>query len=136
MKGVGADHPYWEALRDGRVSQQQCSDCQQWHWPAVYRCSHCGSWEQQWHEVEPRGRIYSWTRSHYDFGGPREHGLPSVSVLVELEHASKTRLLGTLEGNPAQLRIGDQVSGQVMHVEFDGESLPTLRWQLTDQGEH
>ena len=61
MKGVGADHPYWEALRDGRVSQQQCSDCQQWHWPAVYRCSHCGSWEQQWHEVEPRGRIYSWT---------------------------------------------------------------------------
>ena len=136
MKGVGADHSYWEALRQGRIKLQQCSTCQQWNWPAVYRCGNCGSWEHEWHDVEPTGHIYSWTRSHYDFGGPREHGLPFVSVVVELDHVGGRRLLGTLEGNPEQVHIGDRVSGRVINVEIDGEHIPTLRWQLTEHGEH
>lgn len=128
MKGLGADTPYWQSLQDGQLKLQQCSHCSQWHWPAVWRCGECGSWEQQWRPVEARGRIYSWTRSHYDFGAPKGLPLPYVSVVVELEGADRLRLLGHLaEG--AQPAIGSPVRGEIFHCEIDGETIPAWRWQ-------
>ncbi len=130
MKGLGADAPYWQALQQGQLKLQQCSDCSQWHWPAVWRCGECGSWEQQWREVTPRGRIYSWTRSHYDFGAPKGLPLPYVSVVVELAEAGNVRLLGHLAANSdEQPAIGMAVEGELFHCEVDGESIPAWRWQ-------
>ncbi|MFC5697443.1 Zn-ribbon domain-containing OB-fold protein [Pseudomonas sp. GCM10022186] len=128
MKGIGADGEYWAALAQGKLKMQRCNGCGQWHWPAVWRCGECGSWEQSWHEVEPRGRIYSWTRSWYDFGGPRDLPVPYVSVVVELDGAGGKRLLGTLDASDLEPAIGQRVSARPRADEFEGEPLLSLRW--------
>lgn len=126
MKGIGADGEYWAALAQGKLKMQRCAGCGTWNWPAVWRCGECGGWEQIWEEVAPQGRVYSWTRSWYDFGGPRDLPVPYVSVVVELDGVGGKRLLGALEGGePA---IGLAVTAQVRVSEFEGEALLSLRW--------
>ncbi|MBT8766750.1 Zn-ribbon domain-containing OB-fold protein [Metapseudomonas boanensis] len=128
MKGIGADGEYWAALAQGKLKMQRCDGCGHWNWPAVWRCGECGSWEQSWHEVEPRGRIYSWTRSWYDFGAPRDLPVPYVSVVVELDGAGGKRLLGTLDTSDLEPAIGQRVSARPRADEFEGEPLLSLRW--------
>jgi uncharacterized OB-fold protein len=130
MKGLGADKPYWDSLLDGKVRLQQCAQCRKWNWPAVFRCGDCGSWEHSWQEVEAAGKIFSWTRCWYDFGGPREYTAPFVSVVVELNNNAKTRLLGVLEQDDQEVRIGDPVTGRIAFCTFDNEQIPALRWTL------
>lgn len=132
MKGLGADRAYWDALASGVVKMQQCAGCEKWNWPAVWRCGECGSWEHRWSEVEPKGRIFSWTRTWHDFGAPAELGLPFVSVVVELDGAGGKRLIGTLSDQDAEIKIGQAVIGEIQPVSFEGESIPALRWRLAD----
>lgn len=131
MKGLGADKPYWDSLLEGKVRLQQCTKCSKWNWPAVFRCGDCGSWDHTWTEIETKGKIYSWTRCWYDFGGPKEYVAPFVSVVVELNNAAKTRLLGTLDQGDAEVHIGDPVEGRIEFCTFDNEKIPALRWTRT-----
>lgn len=135
MKGIGADGEYWAALARGKLKMQQCVGCNQWHWPAVWRCGECGSWQQQWHEVAPRGRIYSWTRSWHDFGAPLDLPIPYISVVVELDGVDGKRLLGTLDSSAAEPAIGQPVTGRIHHYEFEGEALQSIRWSLLESPE-
>jgi uncharacterized protein len=135
VKGLGADRAYWDALNDGVVKLQQCAGCEKWNWPAVWRCGECGSWEHVWRGVEPKGRIFSWTRTWHEFGAPVELGLPFVSVVVELDGVGGRRLIGTLAETDADVRIGQRVKGEVHRVTFEGESIPALRWHLVDSSE-
>lgn len=63
MSGLGAAGEYWKALGQSIVKMQQCSGCDKWNWPAVLRCAEYGSWEHHWRQVEPKWRIFSWTRT-------------------------------------------------------------------------
>jgi len=130
LRGPGADEHYWNALSAGRVEMQQCAQCARWHWPAVWRCGECGSWQHTWHEVEPRGTVFTWTRTWHDFGTPRQLGLPFVTVVVSLDGAGHRRLMGTLVGDDSHLRIGAPVSGEIGSLQVDGQDLPVLRWRL------
>jgi uncharacterized OB-fold protein len=125
---LGADAEYWKALHQGVVKMQRCTGCGQWHWPAVWRCGECGSWEQGWHAVAPAGRIFSWTRNWHDFGWSSPVGLPYVPVAVELDGAGGRRLLGVLDSADGEVCIGQRVTGQVQCIEWAGESVPALRW--------
>ena len=130
MKGVGADEPYWLALSAGQLKLPECSACGKAHWPAVWRCGECGSWEQQWTSFELSGTIFSWARTWHEFGASKEFGLPYVSVVVEIDNAGGRRLLGTIAGNAENIRIGDRVHGEVISVNIEDESIPALRWHL------
>lgn len=127
---TGADGPYWQALAAGTLQLQRCAQCAHWHWPAVWRCAHCGSWEQRWEPVEARGTVFSWTRSWHAFGGAEGLDLPYVSMIVELPHAGGRRLLGVLEGDASQLAIGAPVRGATSFTGSDGRNIPALRWRL------
>jgi uncharacterized OB-fold protein len=76
------------------------------------------------------GTIYSWTRSWHDFGAPAELTLPFVSVVVQLNAANHLRLLGVLQESGSEPAIGKPVSGTVRSVEFNGENIPVIQWQL------
>lgn len=128
MKGIGADAEYWAGLAQGQVRLQSCSGCGKWHWPAVWRCGTCGSWEHRWQEVPMQGHIFSWTRSWHDFGGADSLKPPYVSVVVELEHPAGVRLLGTLSDPDSTPAIGQRVTAEVQHDSFEGEPLLSLRW--------
>lgn len=131
MRGLGADEPYWRALEAGRFEMQRCAGCDEWHWPAVWRCSACSSWEQRWVPVPLVGAVFSWTRTWHDFGAAREHGLPFISVVVSLDAAAARRVLGTLVHDSPAIQIGARVEGHIDRIDVDGRALPVLRWRLS-----
>jgi uncharacterized OB-fold protein len=128
----GADQPYWDGLVAGRVMMPQCAGCGLWHWPAVWRCGACGSWEQAWRPVEPVGRIYTWTRTRHPFGGLEQIGIPFVSLVVEIDGVGGRRLTGLLEGDEGALRIGARVRGRIATTPFGERRIPALRWTIED----
>lgn len=128
MKGLGADAEYWEALAKGSLKMQQCCGCGTWHWPAVWRCGECGSWEQGWREVVPRGRVFTWTRTHHDFGWPVV-ALPYVSVIVELDGAGGKRLNGVMADAGGAVHIGQRVTAEPWQFKWEGETVYGLTWK-------
>lgn len=127
---VGAEGRYWEALREGRLELPCCAQCGHWHWPAVFRCGECGSWDQEWHEQPLAGTVFAWTRTHQNFGNTDGIEKPFVSVLVTLDTVP-IRLLGIVEGNSANVAIGMRASGRISTTEFSGSQIPSIRWELS-----
>lgn len=126
---TGADGPYWDGLSEGRLLLPACSDCGRWHWPAVWRCPACGSWDQDWRPVSMKGRIYSWTRTRHAFAGLEALGTPFVISVVELEQAGGIRLMGHLEGDEDDVRIGQRVTGFVSGTQCLGQDVPSICWR-------
>lgn len=134
--GIGADQRYWESLEEGVFRMCRCAACQQWMWPALWRCPHCGGWDQQWAEVSPVGTVYSWTRSWIaaDRTTERAGELPYVVILAELPHAGGARVLGELLGPEDGLDIGVPVRGTIMAPSPRTRGYASIRWSLAPAG--
>ncbi len=131
---TGADQPYWNALAAGRLELPRCRGCGRWHWPAVWRCGDCGSWDHDWVATPLIGSVFTWTRTWHPFGGLEGIGVPFVTVVVALEGAGQTRMVGILDGADAGLQIGAKVEGRVGDTPFGGDRIPSLRWRLSSPG--
>ena len=132
--GIGADDHYWQALEEGRFELPRCSGCARWMWPAHWRCGECGSWDLDWVETEPKGTVYSWTRTYLSFDRVRERAamVPYVLVLCELPHAGNRRVLGVLKGDERDLRVGAPVHGVIDPPAPESKGYATIRWVLDD----
>lgn len=130
------DHPYWSGLAHEVLRVQRCARCAAWQWPADWRCPVCGSYDFEWPEVEPRGRIYSWIRTHYPFVPGYAELLPYVTVLVELPQAGGARMMGLLlagdGGDDPDPHIGDVIVGEFAQASPDTLDLPVLHWRKVD----
>lgn len=126
---IGAEGRYWDALAEGRLELPRCKGCGKWHWPAVWRCGECGSWDHEWVEQKMAGTIFTWTRTHHRFGGTEGIELPYVTVLVELDDVP-IRLQGLIEGDEQNLKIGAKVVGRVDRTVFGNARIPSLRWTI------
>jgi hypothetical protein len=124
------DLNFWRGLALGQLWLSRCTGCSTFLWPAPWRCKHCGSFDIGWSRVEPRGTVYSWTRTHYPFVPGYTDLLPYVNVLVELPQADDRRLFGLLRAGADDVRIGADVRGFVEPASPDTSHLPTLRWEL------
>ncbi|MES0875333.1 Zn-ribbon domain-containing OB-fold protein [Sinimarinibacterium thermocellulolyticum] len=129
---TGADGPYWKGLAQGQLQLPRCRRCRAWHWPAVFRCGHCGAWDIDWAPVRAEGEIYSWTRTHHGFAGTEGIGVPYVSVVVSLPHAGGRRLLGLLAGSDSGLRVGAWVRGRIATTRVGAVDVPALHWSMVD----
>ncbi len=130
---AGADQPYWDGLAEGRLVMPHCAGCGRWHWPAVWRCGDCGSWDQAWTSLDPAGSIYTWTRTWHPFPGTEALGSPFVSLVVEIAGAQGRRLTGLLEGDDRRLAIGARVRGRLTENQVAGRSIPSIRWRIVDE---
>ena len=126
---MGAEGRYWDALLEGHLELPRCKSCDHWHWPAVWRCGECGSWDQEWVEQLLTGTIFSWTRTHHAFGGTEGIEKPFVSVLATLDSVP-VRLIGLLKGEETNLAIGAKVSGNIGKTQFGENQIPAIRWSL------
>ena len=124
---IGAEGRYWEALREGHLELPQCAGCGRWHWPAVFRCGECGSWQHDWKKQSLLGTVFSWNRTHHPFGGTESIEKPFTSVLVTLD-AVPVRLIGILRPTGGNVAIGDHLEGQVATMKFRGRDLSAIRW--------
>lgn len=126
---IGAEERYWDALLKGRLELPRCKGCGAWHWPAVWRCGECGSWDHEWLEQPLAGTVFTHTRNRHRFAGSESFKLPYTSVLVTLDTVP-VRLIGVLEGSDKGLTIGAPVSGRIDRTAFGEASIPALRWRL------
>jgi uncharacterized OB-fold protein len=133
--GIHADEPYWNFLAAGDFRIPQCDSCGKWIWPAHWRCGVCGSWDSTWKQVEPKGTIYSWTRTWLAFERVRERAadIPYVVILAELAHVGGARVLGVLDGDSmAELRVGLPVRGIIAPRDPKTKGYPSILWRLDE----
>jgi uncharacterized OB-fold protein len=124
---VGAEAEYWDGLMAGELRLQRCARCAAWHWPAVFRCKDCGSWDHVWEPVDLAGSVYSWTRSWHPFGGLEALEKPFVIAVVQLKGGGGARLVGIMD-DPGEVRIGQSVTGRTTTTIHAGEPVPAIRW--------
>ena len=126
----GAAAPFWTGLRDGVLRIQKCGSCGRWQWGPDYICHHCHSFDLDWREVEPCGRIYSWTRVWQAAQPALNDSVPYIVALIELDVAPNVRLIGNLLGDPdQQVEIGAPVRGVFEPHERDGIAFALLQWR-------
>ena len=102
--------PFWKAAREGRLLVQKCRGCGKHQWGPEWICHRCHSFDLDWTEVAPRGRIYSWQRPHHPVHPALAGHGPYTIVLVELPEADGVRMVGNLLGaGDAPVEIGATV---------------------------
>lgn len=124
---VGAESEYWDGLLAGELRLQRCAGCRAWHWPAVFRCAACGSWEHLWEPVALTGNVYSWTRNWHPFGGLEALEKPFVIAVVALGGGGGARLVGIMD-DPGDVHIGQTVRGRITTTQFAADTVPSIRW--------
>lgn len=97
--------PFWEALAEDRFLAHRCETCASVFFPPAPVCPACGDGAVEWHEVSPRGTLYSYSRQH---ATPPGFEAPLVVGLVELE--AGPRLLSPVAAAYDSLTIGTAVT--------------------------
>jgi uncharacterized OB-fold protein len=124
-----ADAPFWAALAAGHLQLQRCAACKIWHWPAVFHCAACGSFDQEWVLVPLEGTVFTWTRTHHPFPGTEGLERPFVTALVTIT-GTPVRLLGILEGEQEGIGIEAPVTGRVLSAQESASGMAAIRWRL------
>ena len=127
------ENPYWEAARNEKLLVQRCGSCGTWQWGPEWLCHRCLSFQMQWAEVSPRGRIYSWERVWHPVHPALKGNTPYIAVLVELPDAGGVRMIGNLLGDPKQtVLVGGAVEAVFEHHETAAQHFTLVHWHLID----
>ncbi len=124
--------PFWEGLRQGVVRVQRNPRTGLHHFPPQWIAHDDRGFDLEWVEVEPRGRIYSWTRVWHPVHPALKDACPYIVVVVELPHADGVRMLGNLLGDPRQeVPFGAEVEAVFEHHPDGEPPFSLLQWRLT-----
>lgn len=105
---------FWEATREGRLTQCRCTGCHTWLSRPMERCNQCGE-ETSFEEIAGTGSIYSYIVVHHPSVPAFAAEVPYVVALVELDEG--IRLPGILRGTPIDgVTIGERVQAQLTEV--------------------
>lgn len=118
---------YWEHARRHELAILRCEDCGTFVHPPRPLCRGCLSENLSPHVLSGRGRVYSFTLTHYVFHPAFADAVPYPVALVELEEDPGVRIVTNLvEIDPADIR-----SGLAVEVVFEDRSeeisLPVFR---------
>ncbi len=88
--------PYWEGARRHQLVIQRCGVCEYWvHHPKPV-CPRCAAADLRSAPVSGRGRVHTFTVSHYVGAPGFETETPYVIVQVELEEQPGLRIIANL----------------------------------------
>lgn len=113
---------FWAAAARGCIGVLFCTACDApLHLPTPY-CAACNSWDVEWRDVAPRGRVYSYTIAEQSIHPA--FPAPYTIVLVVLDEVPSVRLVGHIAGR-VELEIGAP-----LHAVFDEvrEGVTIPRW--------
>ena len=108
--------PFFQALKDGRLTTTRCSRDGSLHWPPAVACPKCHREELVWVDLPREGSLYAF--SEVRGGAPlgMEGGVPFVVGLVELTGAP-FRLFSRIVGRAyAGLALGEPVRFETFPV--------------------
>ena len=107
----GYTAPYWAALRNHRLTCQQCDRCGTFRFPPVPLCHVCNSFEVSWADLGSSGVVYSFTIVRHPATKAIAPYVPYVIVLVEFDEAPGARLVSNVVGcQPEAVFIGMRVN--------------------------
>lgn len=115
---------FWEAAREHRLVIQRCARCRARQHPPAPVCHACRERDLGWEEVEPRGRVYTWTAVHKAWVPQLEGHLPYLVAVIELE--AGVRIVSNLvEIATEDVRIGTRV--EAVWDDYAELSVPRFR---------
>lgn len=92
----GLNAEFYAHARDGVLHLQRCTACGRFRHPPRYFCASCSSGDYEWVPSPGRGRLYSWTVTHFPFDRGWAEEVPYVTAVVELDEG--VRLIGAVDG--------------------------------------
>jgi len=106
--------PYWDALKQGRLTFQHCRTCNNAWLPPRAECPECLTNEWDWTAASGRGRVVSWVIYHHAYHEAFRDRLPYNVALVELDEGPRliTNIvnpeMGIAAERPVILKIEDE----------------------------
>ena len=125
---------YWDAAKKHQLAIAKCTACGRLnHWPKPV-CRFCQSDKLTPQAVSGRGRIYTYTVTHYPYHPAFTKQGPYNVILVELEEDPSVRVISNLvDYTPEQLKVGAPV--EVVFEDVTPEiTLPKFRPSKTAAG--
>jgi len=127
----GLSAPFWEGLKEERIRVQRNPATGVFQFPPQWIAYDTQSFDLEWVDVAPRGRIYSWTRVWHPVHPALRDAGPYIVVVVELPQAGDVRMLGNLLGDPRQeVEIGAEVEAAFEHHPDADPPYTLLQWRL------
>ena len=108
----GESQPYWDGVREGRLTIQRCLECRRHVFYPRSVCPHCMG-DLEWVPASGRGTVHSFSIVHR---APEEFKdeVPYVVALIDLEEG--VRMMSRIVDAPEAVSIGLPVE-----VRFSGE---------------
>lgn len=103
------NQPYWDAADRHELMLQKCQTCHAYNHPPGPACAKCGSTELNWESqgCHITGIIYSYVVSYRPFLPGFQDELPTIIVVVQLDHLQEVKIIGNvLECPPEEIKIG------------------------------
>jgi len=102
------NRPFWDALRQGRVSLPYCADCRSFVWYPRAICPGCHRDNVAWRDLPGTGRVYSYSIVAKGSGRWKDSG-PFVVAYVQLDSGvdgvEGPRVLTNIVGDGVQQKI-------------------------------
>jgi uncharacterized OB-fold protein len=103
--------PFWEAAREHRLVAQRCGKCATFRMPPGPFCHVCRSQDVDWVELPGTGTVFTYTVTRHALIPAMRDAVPYAVVVVALDGAPGTRLVGTfVGGDPDTVSIGTRVA--------------------------
>lgn len=120
--------PYWDALKQGRLTFQHCRACGHNWLPAREACPTCLSPDPQWKDSAGKGSIVSWVVYHVAYDEAFKDRIPYNVSCIALDEGPRilTNIVGCDAGS--KLAIAAPVS---LCIEFEGD-LALARFKLAE----
>jgi hypothetical protein len=115
--------PFWDGLREGRLTLQRCRDCGRARFPVAPVCPYCGGSSADWQPLSGTGTVHSWIRYHRGYLPEFEPLMPYAVLCVELDDGP--RMFGRLVGEAPDPWIGMPVQAIVERFP-GGECVPAF----------
>jgi uncharacterized OB-fold protein len=118
--GDAESAPFWDALRDGRLLVQRCTNGHHQLYPRPWciRCRHAVSWV----DAAGTGSVYSFTVIRQNFLKPFRDELPYVVALVDLDEGVRL-MTNVVDCEPDDVTVGAPVRVRISPI-ADDASLP------------
>ena len=82
---TGISAPYWNGLKEGRLTLPHCKSCGHWIFFPRRHCDKCWSQDLEWKEVKGAGTLYTYTLTRVPTLPDFADEMPQKLAVVELD---------------------------------------------------
>jgi uncharacterized OB-fold protein len=109
--------PFFDHLREGRLTTTKCRKCGAVLWQPRVVCSHCGHNELEWVDLPTAGTIFAHTAVILGAPAGLEKDVPFVVAVIQLEDSEHKVIARVDDATYEDLQIGDPVTMKVIELE-------------------